>query len=179
MNDNMLIIYDAAFSYVLKNEGGFVNDPVDAGGPTNMGVTQATLSQWTGRPSSAEDVQYLTLEDAKQIYFWHFYKPLGCDIMKSQKAAAAIFDTGVLYGLHTAAMMTQQSINICGSPLVIDAHIGPDTVSALNAIPDNVFIPALHAHVLVRIDDVILAHPQNEKFRKGWTTRALRLLTLV
>ena len=36
---------DSLLPYILKFEGGFVNDPADAGGATNKGVTIATWRQ--------------------------------------------------------------------------------------------------------------------------------------
>ena len=36
--------FDDCLKFTLQFEGGFVNNPKDPGGPTNLGVTQATLS---------------------------------------------------------------------------------------------------------------------------------------
>ena len=44
--------------FILKWEGGFVNDPDDLGGATNMGVTMATYKVYCkrkGRPEPAID----------------------------------------------------------------------------------------------------------------------------
>ena len=50
-------------------EGGFVNDPDDPGGPTNMGVTHVTLGDFRklGRPATVEEVQALTREEAEGV----------------------------------------------------------------------------------------------------------------
>ncbi len=42
--------FERALSLVLKHEGGFADHPADPGGATMMGITQATLAQWRGRP---------------------------------------------------------------------------------------------------------------------------------
>ena len=38
--------YDDALAFVLRWEGGFVNDPNDHGGRTNKGVTQRVYDAW-------------------------------------------------------------------------------------------------------------------------------------
>ena len=45
---------------VIRREGGFVDHPHDRGGPTNFGITQATLSRHLGRPASVADVRRLS-----------------------------------------------------------------------------------------------------------------------
>jgi lysozyme family protein len=38
--------FPQSLSYVLENEGGYVNHPADPGGATNKGVTQAVYDDW-------------------------------------------------------------------------------------------------------------------------------------
>ena len=55
---------DDVIEEVLRREGGYVNDPSDAGGATNFGITQATARQngYTG------DMRALPRALAKEIY---------------------------------------------------------------------------------------------------------------
>ena len=52
--------FPACLAFTLKFEGGFVNDPRDPGGPTNMGITIATLSHELGRAATIKDVRTLS-----------------------------------------------------------------------------------------------------------------------
>jgi len=68
--------------YILKVEGGFVDNPKDPGGRTNYGITAATLASARARLKDAglpEDVKDLTKEQALAIYERFYWKPAGCD----------------------------------------------------------------------------------------------------
>ena len=41
--------FDCCLDFVFEREGGYVDDPHDPGGATNMGITLATLAAWRGR----------------------------------------------------------------------------------------------------------------------------------
>ena len=57
--------FEACLKFVLQFEGGFVNNPKDPGGPTNLGVTQATLSGFLGRQATIDEVKALTPEKSR------------------------------------------------------------------------------------------------------------------
>ncbi len=171
-------VFDKAMEYVLANEGGYGWDPDDAGGPTNFGITQHDLSAWREKPVSPDDVKYMTVDEAKHIYFFRYWTPLGCSEVKPVAIAACIMDTGVLYGVHKSGVFTQTALNGLGSNLKVDGQIGPNTIIELNRVDVKAFIEAFVDLILKRIDDIIESRPRNAKFRGGWTTRAKRLLSL-
>lgn len=171
--------FNDALDRVFGNEGGYVNDPDDPGGPTNFGITQATLSSWIGRPASPEDVQNLTRAQAARIYADRFWRPLGLDRLTQYPVAAALFDIGVLFGIGAAAICAQKALSRCGYPaLVIDGHLGSESVKALNEVDSLVFISTLHLVLSAKISNVIAQRPSSEKYRRGWDSRVDRLLTL-
>lgn len=80
--------FPVALKLVLKYEGGYVNHPRDPGGPTNMGITIATLSHELGRRASISEVKNLSKEMAGDIYrkkYWHTISgdtlPSGVDVL--------------------------------------------------------------------------------------------------
>lgn len=171
-------LFDRAIEYVLKNEGGYVWDPDDAGGPTNFGITQSTLSRHRGHPVSPADVKNLSLTEAKEIYFGGYWEPLGLGPVHAVAIATCILDTGVLYGVHIGATFAQRACNSLGESLVVDGQIGPRSIAALNSVDVKSFVKTYVANIHARIDSIIRAKPRNEKFRKGWENRADKLLSL-
>lgn len=71
--------FEPALSFTLKEEGGYVNNPRDPGGPTNMGITQATLSHELGRHASVADVKAITRATAASIYRKKFWSTIDGD----------------------------------------------------------------------------------------------------
>ena len=116
--------FEACLKFTLQFEGGFVNDPDDPGGPTNLGVTQATLSAFLGRQATIAEVKALTPDKVAPIYrlrFWDNVQgdqlPLGIDL--------AVFDFGVHSGPSCGAMSLQRVLKLAD-----DGKIGPVTIAA-------------------------------------------------
>lgn len=171
-------LFDLAIGYVLQNEGGYVWDKDDAGGPTNFGITQHDLAVHRGYPVSPTDVKEMPVSEAKDIYLKVFWGPLGLASVDILGVAVCILDSGVLYGAHTAAVYAQEVVNTLGGKLTVDGQIGTTSVTALNAVDVRRFVTTYVARIHARIDGVISSHPRDQKFRKGWEARANRLLIL-
>jgi hypothetical protein len=60
--------FDACLAFTLREEGGYVDDPADPGGATNMGITLATYRQWSDNPQlGSTQVQDMTERTATAI----------------------------------------------------------------------------------------------------------------
>lgn len=118
--------WDKAFAEVIRFEGGYVNHPKDPGGPTNLGITQATLSRWLGRKASIADVKALTKDKVKPIYKRNFW-----DLMRGDELPGgvdfAVYDFAVNSGPSRAARYLQSVVGVKQ-----DGHIGPETIAAAN-----------------------------------------------
>jgi lysozyme family protein len=106
-------------------EGGYCNRAIDKGGPTNHGITQATLADYRGRPCSVDDVKALTAAEAKAIYRKNYWAaihgdelPAGVDLMT--------FDLAVNSGPQRAKRYLQIAAGV-----VDDGVIGPGTLKAI------------------------------------------------
>ncbi len=65
--------FEEAYAFIRKWEGGYVNDPDDRGGATNMGITQTTYNDYRRRHGlPPQDVAQITPGEAEAIYreFW-------------------------------------------------------------------------------------------------------------
>lgn len=111
---------------VLKREGGYVNDPRDRGGATNMGITQKTFDAWTrakGLPS--RDVRGLTVAEAQAVYRDNYWKPAKCDLLP-ENLRPIHFDSAVQHGIGNAAKLLQEAAGVNE-----DGVIGAGTLAAV------------------------------------------------
>lgn len=91
-------LFKKALAFVLKWEGGFVNDPDDKGGATNKGITQNTYNRYRKRKGlQLQTVKYITQQEVEDIYFNDYWLKSGCEKM-SKKFAVLCFDTAVNMG---------------------------------------------------------------------------------
>lgn len=153
--------FDSAFARVLKYEGGFVNDPADPGGATNLGVTIGTLSDHLGRRATVAEVRALTPSTVKPIYRARYWQAIHADDLPDGVDLAA-FDFAVNSGVSRAAHAVQRA---CG--VADDGQIGPITLAAAGRYDPAVLVE--------RICDDRLAFLRRlstwPRFGKGWTSR--------
>lgn len=92
-------LFKQALQFVLKWEGGYVNNPNDKGGATNKGITQGTYNNWLKtNGKKAKDVKNITQAEVEEIYKKNYWIKAGCDKM-SPKFAILAFDTAVNMGV--------------------------------------------------------------------------------
>ncbi len=114
---------------VITREGGFVNDPSDAGGATNFGITIATLQEWRRKPTSVEDVRNLTVEEAREIYRTRYFIATGFDQVRDPQVQEFLFDFAVNSGERAAVRALQRCIGVND-----DGAFGPISSAALSGI---------------------------------------------
>ena len=84
--------------FILKWEGGFVNDPADLGGATNMGVTIGTWKSCGYDKDGdgdidVDDLHLLTREDVvKRVLKPHYWDRWKADLITSQSVANILVD---------------------------------------------------------------------------------------
>lgn len=118
-----------AIHNIIKVEGGYVNDPSDSGGETNMGITVSTARSY-GYHGEMKDLPYDT---AYAIYKAMYWNPVRAFSMP-EKVAEEVVDTAANMGVSRAGKFLQRSLNVLGTiELTVDGQIGPATEGALNA----------------------------------------------
>ena len=123
---------DSAFSksleFVLRWEGGYVNNPADSGGETNYGITYAVYSHYRkskGLPDRS--VRLITAFEVRDIYQQNYWTGAGCEGLPSILALCH-FDWAVNGGSGRAIRTSQQVLGIS-----CDGIWGPLTQKALSS----------------------------------------------
>ncbi|MEM6933238.1 MAG: glycosyl hydrolase 108 family protein [Pseudomonadota bacterium] len=165
--------------FVKNWEGGFVNNPRDNGGATNMGITQGTLENWRGEPVSVEDVRNLTREEADAILRANYYTVCRCAEMPD-RTAMVVYNGAVLHGPRRSIKFLQSAFNglgltVDGKPLDVDGLLGPKTMSAVRKVDSG----ALASAYMDEQDGFFRRHEDFDVFGNGWLNRLASLREFV
>jgi peptidoglycan L-alanyl-D-glutamate endopeptidase CwlK len=153
--------------FIEKWEGGYSNHPSDRGGPTNMGITLATLRNWRQDDSlTADDVKRLSLDEARRIFKARYYDVVRGDDLPLP-VAAAVYNAAVLHGTGRSAEFLQNSLVNCGAQVDVDRIIGPDTLGAVGTVE----VQQLCRAFLDTEDAYFRRLPEFPVFGKGWLNR--------
>ena len=155
---------------ILRYEGGFVNDPKDRGGATNMGVTLATWRQ-VGYDKDgdgdidADDIRILSKADAVSVLRLNYWNRWKADQITNQSIAEILVDW--VWGSGKWGIVIPQRI----LKVVDDGIVGMGTLFAVN----NVNQRGLHASIFQSrktfIEELVKNHPDQLKFSGGWMNR--------
>jgi lysozyme family protein len=120
--------FETCLAFTLRAEGGYVNNPADPGGATNMGITLATLRQWSDDPGlGAPQVEDMRLRTARAIYRSLYWNPLRADAL-SCGVDLMVFDMGVNAGIWRSGRLLQRTLGFTGEE--VDGCVGPETLEA-------------------------------------------------
>ena len=121
--------YNKEFKRVIQNEGGYVNDPDDAGGETLFGISRKyhpnarfwknidQLKKFHNTSSIKKMMKHLSdtdnvLIEVKSIYKNNYWDIFDLDKVNNQEVAHQIFDTAVNMGVKVATSIAQQVIGM-------------------------------------------------------------------
>ena len=164
---------------IIAREGGYVNDPRDAGGETNWGITKAVAraNGWT-RP-----MKDLPRQVAFAIYWQRYVQDPKFDRILGLNAAIAAecIDTGVNMGPSWGAIFLQDVLNGLNNQgklykdIAVDGQIGPGTIGALAAYLKHrgaegvtVLLRGMNCLQGARYIQLAKTREANEAFLYGW-----------
>ncbi|MDE2468717.1 MAG: hypothetical protein KGL35_08240 [Bradyrhizobium sp.] len=171
--------FDIAFEHTVGLEGGYTDNPADAGGPTKFGITEA-VARANGYQG---DMRELPLETAKAIYRTKYWNALNLPPIdaRTQEVAEQLFDIAVNDGPFIAAEFLQTALNAFNrrgvdyGDVSVDGEIGASTLKAFKAFLDRrgadgirVLGRALNVQKGARYLALAKARAADEDFEFGW-----------
>lgn len=157
--------FDKAINFTLKWEGGYVNNPHDPGGETKFGISKRSYPN--------ENIETLTVERAKTLYYRDFWLAGHCDSLPT-KTAIVHFDTSVNCGLHGAAKLLQKALNELPdrkAVLKVDGIIGTKTLVSIEKSHDDAIADLYMLNRKEYYYDLVTKNHVLGEFLKGWTGR--------
>lgn len=157
--------------FIFSWEGGYVNDPLDLGGETNMGVTIGTWKQ-VGKDLNGDGLingEDLKLLDKDLIIDCvlkpHYWDRWQADQIKNQSIANILVDWVWASGTH-GIKRPQRILGVTA-----DGIVGPKTIAAINAADPSKLFALIKADRIKFVDEIVAARPANKRFEKGWKNR--------
>ena len=157
MNSN----FQAALDHVLKSEGGYVNNPKDPGGMTNLGCTKGVWEEFVGHPVSEADMRALTPASVAPLYKRKYWDKVSGDDLPSG-LDYAVFDAAINSGPGRAAKWLQEVVGVTA-----DGAIGKGTLAAVAAHDTQKLIAQYNDKRLQFLESL----PTFSTFGKGWSNR--------
>ena len=155
--------------FIKKWEGGYVDDPDDTGGATNMGVTMATYEAYCrkkGYPRPTK-CRLKAMSDAtwKEIFKTMYWDKCQGDRINSQSVANMLVDWYWCSG-NKAAKKTQKVLG-----LKQDGIIGPLSIAAINSKSPLPLFGMIAEERRAFIRNIVESNPVKRKYLRGWMNR--------
>jgi len=177
--------FNEAFNATMGHEGGYVNDPDDAGGETYRGIARRYHPHWAGWnliDDTKPNIDNVALDPhVREFYesqYWDVNRLDDCD---SQAIANEMFDTGVNMGTGRASRFLQECLNYLNrneslfTDLVVDGKIGRASIAALNEIliagDEEILLIMLNVCQGRHYMEYMKKSPTQEKYARGWFKR--------
>lgn len=168
--------FEQSFKEILNFEGDYSNHPLDTGGATRYGITEAVarLHGYNG------EMKNLPLDTAKTIYKKDYWDSLQLDKINDNKICTEIFDIAVNCGQNVAGKILQRTCNYLNrnqqnwKDIAIDGVIGAQTIETCNNIA---LVDLWAAYKIInglqfmRYVEIIDKNPTQEIFFRSWLRR--------
>ena len=153
--------FEYCIGFILKHEGGYVDDPTDKGGETNYGISK--------RAYPSVDIKGLTLEGAKEIYKRDYWDKGHCEKLP-EEIRYIHFDGCINHGISRAVKILQKASGC----KYIDGLFGPETTAKSKSVSIELY--ALHR--LYFYCEIVRRNNSQAKFIGGWKNRIKDIVKL-
>lgn len=177
---------EAAVDKVIDKEKGYVDNPRDLGGETNLGITIYWRDKFKDRWAEFNwdgDMKTLPRSFAIMVYTERFWNTMELDSINELNPllADALFDAGVNCGVPRVSEWFQRLLNIFNNrqqhypDIVADGDIGPATLRAVKSYHNvrgdegiKVLLSSLICFKGYHYVNISERREDNEEFTYGW-----------
>jgi len=171
---------------LITREGGYSNNPADAGGETCWGITGAVARAY----GYQGPMMMLPLATAADIYLERYWLAPHFDALDaiSDALALKLFDIGVNQGQAVGVRYLQRALNVLSDQgthypvLATDGGIGKLTLNSLSlflaqrgVVGDRVLVAMVRAQQCVDYMQIGEASPSQQQFEWGWENARMML----
>ena len=158
--------FNKAFKITIGHEGGYVNDKTDRGGETKYGISKRSYPNI--------DIENLSLEDAKNIYYKKYWNTKRANLkLLPELIAIEVFDTAVNMGSTRAYKMLQEALNLLNrvetyyDDLKVDGFIGKITIRAIDKVSNKELLKVLNGLQFSKYLRIVKKNHSQERFFAG------------
>lgn len=171
-------LFSKISSVILQHEGGYVNDPNDRGGETNMGITIATWRAHApsdlGIEATSQTLRNMTRQQAEIIYYNNYWMPKGFCKLENTKIALMIYDWTITSG-RAVTQIRKLLHNEYYSNLGVSNVMDDDMIHCINAVDDQGQLLSRIAYIrrdYYRSLTITDGYPNTQvRFLTGWLNR--------
>lgn len=163
---------------IIEKEGGYVNHPVDKGGPTKHGITAQSYAEYFRKQAddiTIAEIKLVTPALAEKIYYTlYFVRP---NIISLPALIQPIMlDMAVNHGRRGGVKILQTALVSSGySYAKPDGLIGKETIKASSLAVEwlgKYFVNVIVDKRLHYYQEIINTDPSQIVFKEGWFARA-------
>jgi len=180
--------FEDAYNDLIKDEGGYVNDPDDSGGETYKGISRRYNPEWSGwriidnyKANKENFKDFLktdtNLEALVQAYYkanyWLKFKGDSLPFIIAEE----LFEQSVNLGTwKTAGINLQKALNLLNRngklfrDLTVDGLVGPTTLKAVSLVKTTRLLKVLNGLQFMRYYELDKKNPTLKKY-VGWFDR--------
>lgn len=151
--------------FILRWEGGYINDQADLGKQTNKGVTLSTYRSVFGKNKTVSDLKKITDEQWEFIFKKFYWDKWKADNINDQNVANILVDWLWCSGSY-GIKIPQRVLGVS-----VDGIVGSKTIAAINARDGRELFDTIKQERKDFIDRICQTRPQNRKFKNGWMNR--------
>lgn len=163
---------DKAFDYLMINEGGLADDPVDLGGKTIYGIASRYHPKAYNECYELYKISKSSAYEFAKMFYEKRYWNVKYNFIQDSSLAFRVFDFGVNAGIRRAVKLFQRAVNYAADKemLVVDGKFGQKTLMQCNQQQQE----RVYVVYCILIYNFYLLRPTKWKYLRGWRNRLLR-----